>query len=88
MGTPSIGSGRQVPESVFHPLTHCRLFRSTGGIYGADFGFSNDTAVVFMAHDLDADCVYLPPSIQRPQAEPDSRWRNQGNGWWVDSRRR
>lgn len=73
LGVPSIGSGKvyQVPESDFiiDPLPS--LPPHWPRIYGADFGFSNDTAVVFMAHDQDADCVYLYAEYSRPQAEPD-----------------
>lgn len=72
-GSPSIGSGKvyQVPESdfVIEPLQ--TIPKHWPRIYGADFGFSNDTAAVFMAHDQDADCVYLYAEYSRPQAEPD-----------------
>jgi phage terminase large subunit-like protein len=86
MGTPSIGSGKvyQVPESDFiiDPLP--TIPKHWPRIYGADFGFSNDTAVVFMAHDLDADCVYLYAEYSRPQAEPEihaGAIKAMGGGW-------
>lgn len=72
-GTPSIGSGKvyQVPESDFiiDPLPS--IPKHWPRIYGADFGFSNDTAVVFIAVDQDTDCAYLYAEYSRPQAEPD-----------------
>ena len=72
-GVPSIGAGKvyQVPESdfVIDPLP--AIPKHWPRLFGADFGFSNSTSVVFLAHDQDADTVYLYAEYKRTQAEPD-----------------
>lgn len=72
-GVPSIGAGKvyQVPESdfVIDPLQ--TIPKHWPRIFGADFGFSNSTSVVFLAHDTDTDTVYLYAEYKRTQAEPD-----------------
>lgn len=72
-GVPSIGAGKvyQVPESdfVIDPLPV--IPKHWPRIFGADFGFSNSTSVVFIAHDMDTDTAYLYAEYKRAQAEPD-----------------
>lgn len=72
-GVPSIGAGKvyQVPESDFVIEPLATVPAHWPRLFGADFGFSNSTSVVFCAHDRDADCIYIYAEYKRTQAEPD-----------------
>jgi phage terminase large subunit-like protein len=69
-GIPQLGSGAiyQVSESdiVCEPFKLPEHFKVA---YGFDVGWNN-TAVVWIAHDLDSDIVYLTHEYKKGQAEP------------------
>lgn len=72
-GIPSTGAGKvyQVPESDFVIEPLATLPKHWPRLFGADFGFSNSTSVVFGAHDVDSDCIYIYAEYKRTQAEPE-----------------
>lgn len=69
-GIPQLGSGAVYPvpetELIVQPFAIPKHWRR---IYGLDVGWNN-TAACFIAHDPDADCVYVTADYKRGQAEP------------------
>ena len=59
-GIPTIGEGMvyQIPESVYL-VTPFEIPSHWSRFNGMDVGWEDPTAVVFMAHDRESDCVYV-----------------------------
>lgn len=85
MGIPSIGSGMIYPieESriVCDPFEIPEHFKRCAGM---DFGWSNPTAVVWLAHDRDADIVYAYAEYAQSELSPQSHTNNiLAKGDWI-----
>ena len=84
-GIPSIGSGMIYPieESriVCEPFEIPAHFRRCAGM---DFGWSNPTAVVWLAHDTQADIVYAYAEYAQSELPPQTHAFNiQQKGDWI-----
>lgn len=70
-GIPGLGEGAIFPVSdesiLVEPFEIPRHWRQIGGI---DFGWDHPFAATALAHDLDADCVYLTKEYRERQATP------------------
>lgn len=70
-GVPQLGRGRVFP--VDEVLVACPRFEIPDGwrrCFGLDFGWSNPTAAVWLAHDADNDVVYVTDAYARSEATP------------------
>lgn len=72
-GIPSIGSGMIYPieetRIVCDPFEIPEHFRR---VYGMDFGWSNPTAAVFLAHDTQQDIVYVYAEYSQSELPPQT----------------
>lgn len=84
-GEPSIGRGRVYPldeEAIavprFEILPHWKR------CVGVDFGWTNPTAAVWLAHDPDKDIVYLYDCYRRAEAPPaEHALAIKARGAWI-----
>jgi phage terminase large subunit-like protein len=70
-GLPMLGSGRVYP--IDQRLIEVPPFAIPGYwrlIAGMDFGWTHPTAVAWLAHDTDADCVYVVATHRRSETPP------------------
>ena len=70
-GVPQLGRGRVFP--VEESALACARFGIPDGwrrCFGLDFGWSNPTAAVWLAHDADNDVVYVTDVYARSEATP------------------
>lgn len=84
-GVPSIGSGMIYPieESriICEPFSIPEHFRRCAGM---DFGWTNPTAVVWLAHDTQADVVYAYAEYAQSELSPQSHTHNiHAKGDWI-----
>lgn len=70
-GIPSLGSGLvyPVPESMI-TCAPFEIPKHWGRVFGMDFGWTDDTAVLFLAHDKDSDTVYAYAEYAVPELSP------------------
>jgi hypothetical protein len=72
-GLPRMGSGRVFP--IAEAEITCKAFpvpEHWPQIGGLDFGWDHPTAAVSLAHDRDADIVYVTHSYRKREATPCS----------------
>lgn len=85
LGIPSIGSGMIYPieesKIICEPFEIPNHFRRCAGM---DFGWSNPTAVVWLAHDTQADIVYAYAEYAQSELPPQTHAFNiQSKGAWI-----
>lgn len=74
-GLPALGSGRVFPtteESI--SVDAFRIPAHWAKISGIDFGWDHPTAAVQIAHDRDADTIYVTHAYRRKEAVPVQHW--------------
>src|SRR3989442_1264771 len=70
-GIPTLGSGLVYPPA--EEATACEPFalpRPFARINGLDFGWDHPFAAASLAHDRDADVVYVPATYREAQSTP------------------
>lgn len=85
LGIPSIGSG------LIYPIEESRIICDPFEIpkhwprcAGMDFGWTNPTAVVWLAHDRDTDTAYVYADYAQSELSPQTHTHNiQARGAWI-----
>lgn len=84
-GIPTLGSGRVFPIKESEILVKRFPIPSHyKRVLGIDFGWTNPTAVVWLAYDAEADIVYVTDVYARSELTPEQHVKNiQQKGAWI-----